>query len=102
MIGDDCIVEVIHGRVMLEKIGPNYPTSTAFYKYDLFGAPNAAPTTSSTTAGDTFPPAQEMSGIHLFSILTDCYFSRQVYIPDHGYPPFLFMRTHHSWHGDPA
>jgi len=29
---------------MLEKIGPNYPTSTALYKYDLFGAPNAAPT----------------------------------------------------------
>jgi len=26
----------------------------------------------------------------------------QVYIPDHEYPPFLFMRTHHSWHGDPA
>jgi len=25
-----------------------------------------------------------------------------VYIPDHEYPPFFFMSTHHSWHGDPA
>ncbi len=55
--GDDCIVEVIHGRVMLEKISPDYPTNTSLYKYDLFGAPNAAPTTSSTTAGNTFVPA---------------------------------------------
>ncbi len=55
--GDDCIVEVIHGRVMLEKIGPDYPTSTSLYKYDLFGAPNASPTVSSTTAGNTFTVA---------------------------------------------
>jgi hypothetical protein len=26
----------------------------------------------------------------------------KLYIPDHEDPPFLFMRTHHSWHGDPA
>jgi len=25
-----------------------------------------------------------------------------MYIPDHEYPPFFFMSTHHSWHGDPA
>ena len=24
-----------------------------------------------------------------------------VEIPDHVDPPFLFMSTHHSWHGDP-
>ena len=26
----------------------------------------------------------------------------RLYIPDHEYPPFFFMSTHHSWHGDPA